>query len=139
MNTVLWIVVFLIVLLFVALFLSSSYPAQPVHDLRRAMEKKRLMERKPTCEVIGPCEKPSGSTNLNAEKSRYSQLGSIDSQFVPPLPTVPDDYPVQKIGCCPYGKPLSRDLPIADAPMYMAQNSLDMHLRSDAPYYGKCA
>lgn len=137
MDTILWIVVFLIVLLFVALFLTSAYPEKPVHDLQRAMEKKRLMERPPTCEVIGTCARPCQSPSLNMEKKRYQKAADIDGQFMPPLSRVPEDYPTQKLGCCPYGKPLSQDLPMADAPMYMAKSSEDMRLRPGMPSCSK--
>ena len=127
MDTILWIVIFLIVFFVVVLILPTNYSDKPAKELQRALETKRLMERKPTCEVIGPCERPCRYNSLNAEKNRYKQKASIDSQFMK-AKDVPNDYPTLGVGCCPYGKPLSRDLPMADVPMCMAKSSSDMRL-----------
>lgn len=128
MENVQWLVIFVILLLFVALVLPAKYSDRSARDMKRAMEHKRLKERKPTCEVIGPCERPCRYTSLNAEKSRYNHHADIDQQFMLPTGTVPDDYPAKQVGCCPHGKPLSKDLPVADAPMYKATASENMYL-----------
>lgn len=131
MNTVQWIIIFLIVLLFVALVLPSKYAEDPSSvRLQRAMEHKRLKERKPTCEAIGTCARPCYYNNLVAEKKRLASQADIDKQFEPARTQVPNDYPPTHIGCCPYGKPLSRDLPIADIPMCVVKNSNDMRLHN---------
>jgi len=128
MDTVQWLVIFVILLLLVALVLPAKYSHKPVMDMKRTMEHKRLKERKPTCEVIGPCERPCRYSSLNAEKKRYNHQAEIDQQFMLQGGAVPDDYPAKQIGCCPYGKPFSKDLPIADAPMYKAKASENMYL-----------
>lgn len=135
MNTVQWIIILLIVVFFVALVLPSKYSGGQAANLKAMMEKKRLEEErrkhtKATCEKIGPCERECRYNSLNAEKDRYGHSADIDSQFMKSKDTVPNDYPPMKIGCCPYGKPLSRDLPMADVPMCMAVSSNDMRLHS---------
>ena len=130
MDTILWFVIFIIVFLFVALVLPSQYPERPVKEMERAMKHRQLKERKATCEVIGPCKRPCRYNSLNAEKSRYNHHADIDQQFMLNTGSVPDDYPAKPIGCCPYGRPLSRDLPVADAPMYKATANDNMYLSS---------
>jgi hypothetical protein len=127
MDTILWVLVFIVVLLVVALVLPARHP---VVEVKREMERKRLRERKATCEVVGPCERPCRFASLNAEKARYKHRASIDPQFSTARSTVPNDYPPLPIGCCTYGKPLSKDLPVADAPMYKATASDNMYLRA---------
>lgn len=129
MDIVQWIIVLLIVFLFVALILPSKYNDEPSSaKLQKAMEKKKLMERKPTCEAIGTCARPCHYNNLVAEKKRLRSQASIDAHFQQPKTEIPNDYPLTQIGCCPYGKPLSRDLPIADIPMCVVTKSNDMRL-----------
>ncbi len=130
MDTIQWIVVFLIVLLMVALVLPARYSAAPAHHLKKKLEEKAQVEKEATCEVIGPCKRPCRYTSLNAEKGKYDHRADIDSQFEIAKQDVPNDYPLNNIGCCPYGKPLSRDLPVADVPMCMAKSSKDMRLHS---------
>ena len=131
MDTILWIVIFIIVLLLVALLVPTRHSAAPAYELKKKMEQKsQLEEKKPTCEVIGPCERPCRYTSLNAEKRKYDLRADIDSQFETARPVVPNDYPLNNIGCCPYGRPLSSDLPMADVPMCMAKKSNDMRLHS---------
>jgi len=127
MDTIHWVIIFLIVFFIVALILPTKYSDKSAKELQKALESKRLMARKPTCDVIGPCARPCRYNSLNAEKNRYNQKGAIDSQFMK-VKDVPDDYPTVGVGCCPYGKPLSRDLPMADVPMCMAKSSSDMRL-----------
>lgn len=122
--------IFLILLLLVALVLPTKYSDKSARDMKRAMEHKRLKERKPTCEVIGPCKRPCRYMSLNAEKGRYNHQADIDQQFMLSRGSqaMPDDYPAKQVGCCPYGKPLSKDLPVADAPMYKATARENMYL-----------
>lgn len=42
--------------------------------------------------------------------------------------SVPEDYPIKPIGCCPYSKPLSKDLPLPDMLVPVLVNSPDMRL-----------
>lgn len=41
-------------------------------------------------------------------------------QFYKPAEEVKLDYPPKKIGCCPFSKPMSKALPMADVPMCLA-------------------
>lgn len=43
------------------------------------------------------------------------------ARFYPPAKeTIPMDFPAKQIGCCPFSKPMSTDLPPADVPMCWA-------------------
>lgn len=128
MDTIQWVVLFLILFFLAALIIPNKYSNRSAADLKAAIERKKLANRKPTCEVIGPCKRECRYNSLNAEKDRYDHKADIDIQFARAAGDVPDDYPTQKIGCCPYGKPQSRDLPVADVPMCMAMSSKDMRL-----------
>ncbi len=52
----------------------------------------------------------------------------LDQQFTPASSTIPVDYPKQPIGACPFSKPLSSDLPIANMPIQLTAQSVDMRL-----------
>ena len=55
-----------------------------------------------------------------------SQAGEASSSlqdFFPESKSIPVDYPVKKVGCCPYSKPFSTDLPIANLPMCYASSA----------------
>lgn len=70
------------------------------------------------------------NNNLNqktAEEVRPSP--DIDKYFKPAAADVRVDYPKKEIGACPYSKPQSVDLPIANAPMCFAEADQNMHLR----------
>ena len=130
MDTLQWIVILLIVLLFVALVIPNRQSVAKAHHLKSRMEQRGREDERATCEIIGPCERPCLYTSLNAEKAKYAHTADIDGQFESARAVVPNDYPLNNIGCCPYGKPLSRDLPVADVPMCMAKTSKDMRLHS---------
>lgn len=131
MNTLQWIIMAMIVFLMVALVLPSAYASEPSSTrLQKELERKRLRERRPTCEAIGTCARPCYYNDLVAEKKRLASKADIDGHFQKPLPTIPNDYPPTEIGCCPYGKPLSSDLPMADLPMCVITRSQDMRLRA---------
>jgi hypothetical protein len=52
----------------------------------------------------------------------------LDSYYQPARMEVPDDFPRQKIGACPYTKAQKDDLPLANVPMCLAQKSESMKL-----------
>lgn len=52
----------------------------------------------------------------------------LAAHYVDADPLVPVDYPYKRIGECPYSKPQSRDLPVADIPMNVVNLSKDMRL-----------
>jgi hypothetical protein len=62
------------------------------------------------------------------EIARSKQM--LDQQFVPASRSVPVDHPRKPIGACPFSKPLSSDLPIANMPMQLTVKSNDMRLGS---------
>lgn len=63
-----------------------------------------------------------------AEALRSKQM--LDQQFVPATKTIPVDHPRKPIGACPFSKPFSSDLPIADMPMQFTATSEDMRMGS---------
>lgn len=131
MNTIQWILVAMVVFLLVALVLPSKYAAEPSsQQFQKAIARKKLIERKPTCEAIGTCARPCHYNNLNAEKKRLESQVDIDKHFEKPIEHIPNDYPLTQIGCCPYGKPLSSDLPMANIPMCVITKSKDMRLHA---------
>lgn len=137
MNTIYWILILLILIFLLALVLPSKYSNPPAVQLQQAIErnKEEKQKQKSTCEKIGPCERPCRYNNLNQEKrklarSTTSALASIASQFQAIKDAIPNDYPLTPIGCCPYGKPLSTDLPIPDIPVCSMSEYPDMRLHS---------
>ena len=131
MNIVQWIAVVIVVLLLIALVLPSKYATEPSSvKLQKAVEHKKLKERKSTCEAIGTCARPCYYNNLVAEKKRLASQTDIDKHFEKARDKIPNDYPLTEIGCCPYGKSLSTDLPIADIPMCILTKSNDMRLHT---------
>lgn len=64
----------------------------------------------------------------NEEIARSKHM--LDQQFVPAARSVPVDHPRKAIGACPFSKPLSSDLPIANMPMQLTAKSNDMRLGS---------
>ena len=68
-------------------------------------------------------QRPDSNIDTNNSKE-------IDKYFKMPTSCIPIDYPVKKIGDCPYSKPQSIDLPIAQVPMCFANKSENnMYLR----------
>lgn len=54
------------------------------------------------------------------EKERCMDRDMLKSFYPPPLTKeTPIDYPKKAIGACPYSKPQSKALPLADVPMHM--------------------
>lgn len=47
-------------------------------------------------------------------------------QFYKPAQEVKLDYPPKKIGCCPFSKPMSKALPMADVPMCLAAQEVQV-------------
>jgi hypothetical protein len=48
---------------------------------------------------------------------------SLKQFYYPAQDKVELDYPPKKIGCCPFSKPFSKDLPIGNVPMCYAKDS----------------
>jgi|UniRef100_A0A6C0KUJ6 hypothetical protein len=69
-------------------------------------------------------------TNL-CQKNKENEISAkeIDTYFKPPTPCIPIDYPTKEIGECPYSKPMSMDLPIANTMMCFAKEKKNMYLR----------
>ena len=57
---------------------------------------------------------------LNTDESASQML---QGYYVPAQEKVSLDYPPTKIGCCPFSKPMSTDLPIGNIPMCYASQS----------------
>jgi len=75
---------------------------------------------------------PDNNTKLN--QTYDSQSKEIDKFFKMPTPCIPIDYPVKKIGDCPYSKAESMDLPIAQIPMCFADkldNNMYLRIKND--------
>lgn len=54
---------------------------------------------------------------------------TLSSFYIPGKENVPEDYPLKLLGECPYSKPLSNDLPIANVPLCIAnKNDFNMKL-----------
>lgn len=53
----------------------------------------------------------------------------LDAHYQAARETVPENYPRKEIGACPYSKPPSTDLPMANVPMCIAVQTDNMHLR----------
>jgi hypothetical protein len=77
-----------------------------------------LFTRQPTAVAIA----------LPEEKKEIEQVVDpvkieLDSYYQSAKEKVDLDFPPKKIGCCPFSKPLSKDLPIANVPMcYASEN-----------------
>jgi hypothetical protein len=61
------------------------------------------------------------------EEQRQSKM-MLDGYYVPAKDVVPEDYPRKIMGECPYSKPPSTDLPIANVPLCMAVRPQNMKL-----------
>lgn len=53
---------------------------------------------------------------------------SLATYYEPARDAIPIDYPRRPVGACPYSKPPSTDLPLADIPLCLSQRSPDMRL-----------
>lgn len=67
-----------------------------------------------------------GATEADIERIQSQKM--LDTHFIAAQPVVPDDHPLKPIGSCPYSKPLSQDLPMANVPMCMAATAQNMRL-----------
>lgn len=54
--------------------------------------------------------------SLNELEQRESKE-LLESHYENAKPEVPEDYPRKTVGDCPFSKPMSSDLPIADVPL----------------------
>lgn len=61
---------------------------------------------------------------IAADFEKIQSQKMLDTHFVQAEPTVPEDYPLKQVGACPYSKPLSRDLPLANVPMCWASEGV---------------
>lgn len=57
------------------------------------------------------------------EKKIEEPKSGLDDYYQPAKEKVDLDYPPKNIGCCPFSKPMSKDLPIANVPMCYAANN----------------
>lgn len=75
---------------------------------------------------------PRGATeaDIAADFERIESQKMLDTHFIEAQPVVPDDHPLKEIGACPYSKPLSKDLPMANVPMCLAVTAQNMRLGS---------
>lgn len=73
-----------------------------------------------------PASKPSTTTvvpsslPLSPMKPEGVDNIPLDAYYTPARAKVELDYPPKEIGCCPFSKPQSKDLPIANIPMCYA-------------------
>ena len=65
-------------------------------------------------------EEPSASPSPPVANEAAEMLKTF---YVPAQEKVPLDYPAKAIGCCPFSKPMSTDLPIGNVPMCYASAS----------------
>jgi hypothetical protein len=69
----------------------------------------KTLTQKPVCK-----EKPSNP--------------NLDKYFIEAKEEIPVDYDIKQVGDCPYSKPMSKDLPLANIPMCMAVSEENMNL-----------
>lgn len=55
------------------------------------------------------------------EQQKAQQM--LAAQYEPAREIVPEDFPPKSIGDCPYSKPMSTNLPMANIPMYILTDS----------------
>jgi len=75
-------------------------------------------------------EKKCGSGSGEDDRDKKDLSPEINKFFKMPTQCVPIDYPTKKIGECPYSKPPSKDIPVANAPMCFAEKNDNMYLRN---------
>lgn len=66
----------------------------------------------------------------DVEKQVAQQM--LASHYEPARAVVPEDFPTKAIGDCPYSKPMSTDLPLADVPMHVLVKSSSCKLEAAA-------
>ena len=54
-----------------------------------------------------------------ADIESHASKQMLESHYEEAKAIVPEDYPSKSIGDCPYSKPMSSDLPLADVPMHL--------------------
>ena len=91
----------------------------------------------PRREVVVPVKvpppRPDHMLKQSLEKNAIIDKQMLDSHYKNAGP-VYIEYPRKPIGDCPYSKPPSTDLPMADVPQCMAaSSSFDMYLRASKP------
>jgi hypothetical protein len=107
------IVLLVIITLFVILpSLIRPKSAVPTHQIPATQVSREVM---PSPRPLGP----SPALQEAEEKERCMDRDMLKSFYPPPLTgATPVDYPRKAIGACPYSKEQSRQLPMADAPVF---------------------
>jgi hypothetical protein len=74
--------------------------------------------------------------SLNSREKGYignkTDEESLAAFYIPANDGVPEDFPVKPLGECPYSKPLSHDIPLANVPLCLANDS-DFNMRINIP------
>lgn len=79
--------------------------------------------------TVTPTPSPDQMIKEEMKRTEEADKRMLDAHYVAARSAIPVDYPIKPIGSCPFSKPLSEDLPLADIPMCMAAKaSSDMHL-----------
>lgn len=60
------------------------------------------------------------ATNNGTAPTELPVHNGLMQFYKPAEPQVKLDFPPKKIGCCPFSKPMSKALPMADVPMCLA-------------------
>lgn len=89
--------------------------------LYQVFQRKNIVEKAPEV-IIVPSVVSSPPAPVNEAEETLKQF------YTPARPTIDLDYPPKKIGCCPFSKPVSTDLPIGNIPMCYASIAKD-HLK----------
>jgi hypothetical protein len=88
--------------------------------LYQVFQRKDIVEETP--DITLPTVVSSPPAPVNEAEETLKQF------YTPARPTIDLDYPPKKIGCCPFSKPVSTDLPIGNIPMCYASIAKD-HLK----------